>query len=289
MRGGSLSEDQPGLPFGNLQLALESGNVAQAAQAIAAGSSVEAINRYGLRPIHIAAANGNGPLIRLLMESGASFTACTDDGDTVFEFLIASAMPPELLRDTLRLVPNLDFRKARNATGATALHLAAARRLPEMCQILLDAGHDPNQEDYSKKTPLHAVALDRDERLDFTRTTIEVLLRRGADLARRADQGRTPFEQACAGAPGSVVEDFIAAAGGIPEGQERAGMELAARFDNVEAAAALLQRGVWPAGAWDIATEHAATGVLDLFRGHFHARELDRTVAQAPGAGKPRI
>lgn len=60
-------------------------------------------------------------------------------------------------------------------TGKTALHLAACEKSPEMVQLLLERGADPNAQDAEGRTPLHEAALWG--RLQ----SVKALLRFGAD------------------------------------------------------------------------------------------------------------
>ncbi|XP_064296581.1 protein phosphatase 1 regulatory subunit 12C-like, partial [Phalacrocorax carbo] len=64
-----------------------------------------------------------------------------------------------MLRDTRRWLDAGEIRDARHpATGASALHVAAAKGYIEVMRLLLQAGYDPDVRDKDGWTPLHAAA-----------------------------------------------------------------------------------------------------------------------------------
>ena len=71
-----------------------------------------------------------------------------------------------------------------------ALHAAAAGRIPErraaILQRLLDAGTPPDATQAGGYTALHEAVQNTDQ------ASIDVLVARGADMHRAADDGRTP-------------------------------------------------------------------------------------------------
>jgi ankyrin repeat protein len=85
--------------------------------------------------------------------------------------------------------------------GDSALHLAAATHRPQICQILLNAGSDPNSaRNHRRSTPLHYAAdgyvnnpawNPRDQV-----ATLDCLLKSGAHLDARDMNGATPLHRA---------------------------------------------------------------------------------------------
>lgn len=65
------------------------------------------------------------------------------------------------------------------------LTLAACRRQPEICRLLLEAGCDVDQKNADGKTPFHfATSVD----------VIDLLVDAGADVEARSNDGATPLE-----------------------------------------------------------------------------------------------
>ena len=92
------------------------------------------------------------------------------------------------LEAQLRAQPTL--RDARNALGATPLHLAATNGDPGPLQALIAAGAHPNARDGEGRTPLHMAAF-------ATRTAnARLLLRAGADPLLKTDAGRDVLSMA---------------------------------------------------------------------------------------------
>jgi ankyrin len=83
------------------------------------GSDINAGNRYGQTPLHLAAKQGNSELIRLLLEQGAVVDA------------------------------------AENAAGYTPLHTAAAQGHADLCELLIRYGADPDAVTGDLDSPLH--------------------------------------------------------------------------------------------------------------------------------------
>ena len=81
------------------------------------------------------------------------------------------------------------LKKHPNLNTGNALFYAALKGHTEACQILLDAGADPNHTRLTEQgTPLHGAT--RNNHLPI----IKLLLSRGADPARQTDEGRTPLD-----------------------------------------------------------------------------------------------
>jgi hypothetical protein len=83
------------------------------------GSDINAGNRHGQTPLHLAAKQGNSELIRLLLEQGAVVDA------------------------------------AENAAGYTPLHTAAAQGHADLCELLIRYGADPDALTADLDSPLH--------------------------------------------------------------------------------------------------------------------------------------
>ena len=54
-----------------LHVAVYEDDVEAAGKLVRAGAGVDVVNRYGVRPLLVACGNGNGAMVRLLLEAGA--------------------------------------------------------------------------------------------------------------------------------------------------------------------------------------------------------------------------
>ncbi len=88
--------------------------------------------------------------------------------------------------------------------GETSLHLAARYARADAAKRLLDAGADPNAQDNTGRTPLHAsVAAD-------AQGVFQIMLRnRTTNLNARMHDGTTPLNMAARLAIEGMVEDLI--------------------------------------------------------------------------------
>lgn len=98
--------------------------------------------------------------------------------------------------------------KAKSKDGCSALQVAALQGGPEVVQLLLKAGADPNVPDPRGKTPLHA-ALQGDVELE----TVQSLVKAGAKLDTVDEQGLTPVRFAAMHGPREVYEYLLASGG----------------------------------------------------------------------------
>jgi len=120
----------------------------------------------GATPLMRAAKNADVPLMRVLLEHGADPNRTTRAGMTALRFAMAPGRRKSP-RDTLEAV-----------------------------KVCLDGGAAVNARDESG-TPLHAAAIAQGE------AVVRLLVERGADLAAKDKQGRTPLDVALAADTGS--------------------------------------------------------------------------------------
>ena len=128
-----------------LHRAVSVGDVARAESLIRAGADVNAVNRYGVTPLSLAAADGNARLVGALLKSGADprkADAALHDGRTLL-MLVARTGNVDAL--TLLLAKGADVNAAETRTGTTALIWAALENRADAVRVLTRAGADVNE------------------------------------------------------------------------------------------------------------------------------------------------
>lgn len=127
---------------------------------VAAGADVNATNRQGRTPLHVAAGENQ---------------FCSDP-----------------LLEILKAKPQVN---ARDHQGMTPLHVLALSDSSfgaEAAKALLEAGADPNARDKRGRTPVH-LCLTSEFPWEAARQCIPLLVKAGADLSARDDYDRTPL------------------------------------------------------------------------------------------------
>ncbi|XP_036689642.1 protein phosphatase 1 regulatory subunit 12C isoform X4 [Balaenoptera musculus] len=145
------------------------------------GATVNQADNEGWTPLHVAASCGYLDIARYLLGHGANIAAVNSDGDLPLDLAecdavegllkveiarrgvdVEAAKRAEeelLLHDTRCWLNGGAMPEARHPrTGASALHVAAAKGYIEVMRLLLQAGYDPELRDGDGWTPLHAAA-----------------------------------------------------------------------------------------------------------------------------------
>src|SRR4029077_117755 len=106
-----------------LHLAVRADDVELVTDLIGAGADVKAVNRYGIRPITLAATNGSAKALEALLKAGADANTTTDGGEPV---LLTAARTGRVDAVKLLLSRGANVNVREKWFGETALMWAAA-------------------------------------------------------------------------------------------------------------------------------------------------------------------
>ena len=139
----------------------------------------------GTTPLHLAARNGNTPLVRTLLAARADAKLADENGDTP---LHAAARTSQTNVLTLLLNARSPL-EATNRAGQTPLRAAVESSLDASAAYLLDAGASPTN-GLGSNTLVHLAAESG------TPAMLTMLLAHKLKLEARDGEGRTPFQKA---------------------------------------------------------------------------------------------
>lgn len=190
----AANADEPRKPDGStpLMFAAFEGDVAEAGRLLKEGADVKATNNYGANAMRLAADTANTELIRLLLKAGADPESPNADGETALH-LVARSGNVEAAKLLLRAGAKVNA--VEQFGGQTPLMWAAARRHPQMVELLLSKGADVNARsavrDYQRVATAESRAAPRDRggftplmyaARDNCGECVEVLLKHKADV-----------------------------------------------------------------------------------------------------------
>ncbi|XP_028458172.1 protein phosphatase 1 regulatory subunit 12C isoform X1 [Perca flavescens] len=177
------------------------------------GANVNQVDNEGWTPLHVAASCGHPDIADFLLQQGASLSAVNCDGDVPLDIALDETTEALLQDYTRRQGVDLEAAKrleeeqimadARTwlteglpadvrhpRTGATPLHVAAAKGYVEALKILCQCGLDVSAMDFDGWTPLHAAAhWGQGE-------ACRVLAEQLCNMEARSNAGQTPFDVA---------------------------------------------------------------------------------------------
>ncbi|XP_074549498.1 protein phosphatase 1 regulatory subunit 12C isoform X2 [Halichoeres trimaculatus] len=175
------------------------------------GANVNQVDSEGWTPLHVAASCGYPDIAEFLLQKGASLSAVNCDGDVPLDIVLDETTESLLQDYTLKQGVDLEAAKRREEeqimtdartwlneglpsdirhpkTGATPLHVAAAKGYIEALKILCQCGLDVSAVDFDGWTPLHAAA--HWGQGDACRVLAEQL----CNMEARSNAGQTPFD-----------------------------------------------------------------------------------------------
>ncbi|XP_071246691.1 protein phosphatase 1 regulatory subunit 12C-like isoform X2 [Salvelinus alpinus] len=180
---------------------------------LAQGANINQVDSEGWTPLHVAATCGNLEITDFLLQQGASLTAVNCDGDVPLDIAEDEATESLLHQYTVR--QGVDVEAAKRVeeeqimkdarawltegppselrhpkTGATPLHVAAAKGYLEAIKLLCQCGLDVSEMDCDGWTPLHAAS--HWGQGDACRILAEQL----CDMEVCSNGGQTPFDVA---------------------------------------------------------------------------------------------
>ena len=214
-----------------------------------------------------AVSNSQSAVVRELVQHGADVNAHSKSGFTALMF---AAQQGDVESAGILLGAKANANEVMPKTGATPLLIASAIGHPEVVELLLDNGADPNVKDANGFTSLHHAVRDSDYGLDpgekaTSLRTVKALLAHGANpnLRLALDKAKVAAEikeQGNAGARQANGQRTKRTAITITEVQLEGAtpVVLAAECNNLEAIKALVEAGADP----NIPTEQGTTALI---------------------------
>lgn len=168
---------------------------------VAAGMSIDDFDKHGMSRFARYLAIGCVQGVNALLDRGASPNVSIAGGNAITTLCAAPFAddhdPHEAVALAKRLAAAGVDPRLVDEDGDTALHLAASSGHVELCEWLLDLGLGLEALDAAQRTPLMDAALAHEPR------TVDLLLRRGADVTARDVDGATALGLVAA----TILED----------------------------------------------------------------------------------
>lgn len=159
------------------------------------GINMEANDRFGQTPLHVAVRSGNKAVTRALLEKGANSEARTSNNETLLHM---AAKGGQMDIAQVLLESGVDI-EAKDSSQHTPLHKAAKAGHGDIVKLLLKNGADKHKMNARRETPLYQAVKGGDE------TTVRLLLDPCND-AKAKELYTNLLCIACEGGKGAVVQ-----------------------------------------------------------------------------------